>query len=147
MAPPTILQHKSAFVTAQTLQLSQSLEPSPAWRNAHARSEGSLPDKALDDALFRLNHALQQHAKRVYASPASRHVAEQIEALFLEQGRPAASEDEDEDEAAGSSTGVLTLGADLSMSILRAALCRPLPPFLRRHFALTRRLFQRATKP
>ena len=53
----------------------------------------------MDDALYRLNHALQQHARRVYAPQATRHVAEQIEALYLEAGeRALRSREEDEDE-------------------------------------------------
>ncbi|KAI1204285.1 kinetochore Sim4 complex subunit Fta4 [Annulohypoxylon truncatum] len=90
MAPPTILAHKSSFLTAQTLQLSQSLAPSAAWRAANAQAaEGSLPDRLVDEALYRANHALLQHARRVYAPQASRHVAEQIEALYLEAAEKA----------------------------------------------------------
>ncbi|KAK6223258.1 hypothetical protein LQW54_000375 [Pestalotiopsis sp. IQ-011] len=89
MAPPTILAHKSAFLAAQTLHLSQSLAPSTTWRNAHAdndddeNSGGSIPQRAVDDALFRLNQNLQQHARRVYPPAATRQVAEQIDSLFL----------------------------------------------------------------
>ncbi|KAK7995463.1 hypothetical protein PG990_014236 [Apiospora arundinis] len=96
MAPPTILAHKSAFLTAQTLRLSQNLAPSGAWRNhvfnqeedAAEQEDGQraavVTEKAVDDALYRLNHALQQHARRVYAPQATRHVAEQIDQLFLD---------------------------------------------------------------
>ncbi|KAL7623539.1 hypothetical protein AAE478_007222 [Parahypoxylon ruwenzoriense] len=94
MAPPTILAHKSSFLTAQTLQLSQALAPSAAWRASNSHSQPShdgeaaegdkLPDRAVDEALYRVNHALQQHARRVYAPQASRHVAEQIEMLYHE---------------------------------------------------------------
>ncbi|KAK6836761.1 hypothetical protein PG987_007256 [Apiospora arundinis] len=96
MAPPTILAHKSAFLTAQTLRLSQNLAPSGAWRNhvfnqeedAAEQEDGQraavVTEKAADDALYRLNHALQQHARRVYAPQATRHVAEQIDQLFLD---------------------------------------------------------------
>ncbi|KAK7993425.1 polyketide synthase [Apiospora arundinis] len=95
MAPPTILAHKSAFLTAQTLRLSQNLAPSGAWRNHVFNQEEDaeqedgqraavVTEKAVDDALYRLNHALQQHARRVYAPQATRHVAEQIDQLFLD---------------------------------------------------------------
>ncbi|KAI2602542.1 kinetochore Sim4 complex subunit Fta4 [Hypoxylon sp. NC1633] len=90
MAPPTILAHKSSFLTAQTLQLSQALAPSAIWRDSNARSGASaLSNRVVDDALYRANHALQQHARRVYAPQASRHVAEQIEALYLEAAEKA----------------------------------------------------------
>ncbi|KAI2618280.1 kinetochore Sim4 complex subunit Fta4 [Hypomontagnella submonticulosa] len=91
MAPPTILAHKSSFLTAQTLQLSQALAPSPAWRASNsAAAEGSgLSDKVVDEVLYRANHTLQQHARRVYAPQASRHVAEQIERLYLEAAEKA----------------------------------------------------------
>ena len=91
MAPPTILAHKSAFLAAQTLHLSQSLAPSTTWHNAHhadnddenAPGGGNIPQRAVDDALFRLNQNLQQHARRVYPPAATRQVAEQIDSLFL----------------------------------------------------------------
>ncbi|KAI2467960.1 kinetochore Sim4 complex subunit Fta4 [Annulohypoxylon bovei var. microspora] len=90
MAPPTILAHKSSFLTAQTLQLSQSLAPSAAWRASNSQvAEGGLPDRLVDEVLYRANHALLQHARRVYAPQASRHVAEQIEALYLEAAEKA----------------------------------------------------------
>ncbi|OTA90399.1 hypothetical protein M434DRAFT_398027 [Hypoxylon sp. CO27-5] len=90
MAPPTILAHKSSFLTAQTLQLSQALAPSAAWRTSNSSSaEGGLSDRVVDEVLYRANHTLQQHARRVYAPQASRHVAEQIEALYLEAAEKA----------------------------------------------------------
>lgn len=103
MAPtePTILTLKQNFLAAQTRLLSQPLQPSRAWQrgNENAISGGDddeddvtrtrdqrLPERAVDDALFRLNHTLQQHARRVYAPQATRHVAEQIEGLYLAFG-------------------------------------------------------------
>ncbi|KAI1809545.1 kinetochore Sim4 complex subunit Fta4 [Poronia punctata] len=82
MAPPTIIAHKSTFINTQTLHLSQPLEPSAAWRAANEAAEDGLSDRRIDDVLYRLNHILTQHARRVYAPQASRHVAEQIEGLF-----------------------------------------------------------------
>ncbi|KAI1116316.1 kinetochore Sim4 complex subunit Fta4 [Nemania sp. NC0429] len=82
MAPPTIIAHKSTFLTTQTLRLSQALAPSATWRAANGAAEDGLPPRAVDDAIYRLNHALTQHARRVYAPQASRHVAEQIDVLF-----------------------------------------------------------------
>lgn len=90
MAPPTILAHKSSFLTAQTLQLSQALSPSATWKESNSRSaEGGLSERVVDEVLYRANHTLQQHARRVYAPQASRHVAEQIEALYLEAAEKA----------------------------------------------------------
>lgn len=112
MAPtdPTILTLKQNFLTTQTRLLSQPLQPSRAWRRANEAAGGGgggggggdddennnsgnsngnnqrLTEKAVDDALFRLNHTLLQHARRVYAPQATRHVAEQIEGLYLAFG-------------------------------------------------------------
>ncbi|KAI1136250.1 kinetochore Sim4 complex subunit Fta4 [Hypoxylon sp. FL0543] len=130
MAPPTILAHKSSFLTAQTLQLSQSLAPSAAWRASNSSAaEGGLSDRVVDEVIYRANHALQQHARRVYAPQASRHVAEQIEALYLEAaekavrgdgGRGAGGNDEEDGEGATASkrgdeeARFLRVGADFA---------------------------------
>ncbi|RYP03723.1 hypothetical protein DL764_004947 [Monosporascus ibericus] len=123
MPPPTILAHKTDFLNAQTLQLSQALTPSNAWRRASNKRRAAvrsgdkgnendsatpLSEKAVDDALYRLNHALLQHSRRVYAPQATRHVAEQIEALYLEAGERGvrAGDDEDEDEDADGHVGM-----------------------------------------
>ncbi|KAI0394062.1 kinetochore Sim4 complex subunit Fta4 [Xylariaceae sp. FL0594] len=82
MAPPTIIAHKSTFISTQTLHLSQPLEPSAAWRRNNENEGSGLPARAVEDAIYRLNHVLAQHARRAYAPQASRHVAEQIEGLF-----------------------------------------------------------------
>lgn len=101
MAPttPTILALKQNFLTAQTRLLSQPLQPSRAWRRgneaaADDENDQRLSERAVDDALFRLNHTLQQHAKRVYAPQATRHVAEQIEGLYLAIGERRVGEQE-----------------------------------------------------
>lgn len=86
---PTILSLKQNFLTTQTRLLSQAPEPSRAWRrrNTDNSADGGLvPEKALNDALYRLNHTIQQHARRVYAPQATRHVAEQIDRLYLNVG-------------------------------------------------------------
>lgn len=100
MAPPapTIPTLKQNFLTNQTRLLSQPLQPSRPWRRANDdpannnnNNDAALPEKALDDALFRLNHTLKQHARRVYAPQATRHVAEQIDKLYLSSGGGAGS--------------------------------------------------------
>ncbi|KAK4177865.1 kinetochore Sim4 complex subunit Fta4, partial [Triangularia setosa] len=77
-APPTIITLKTNFLTSQTRALSNPLHPTRAWQNAN----DELPEKQLNDALSKLNHWIQQHSKRVYAPQATRHVAEQIDALY-----------------------------------------------------------------
>lgn len=106
--PPTILSLKGSFLANQTRQLSQPLSPSRPWRSANAAAADGIPEKALDDALFRLNHALQQHARRVYAPQATRHVAEQIDQLYWNAGDRAAAE------AAGGAAEGLDAGLDPS---------------------------------
>ena len=124
MPPPTILAHKTDFLTSQTLQLSRPLWPSNVWRASNNTSNNNsdrgadesnveentappLSEKAIDDALYRLNHALQQHARRVYAPQATRHVAEQIEALYLEAGERALRGRDDDEEDTEDLDGVL----------------------------------------
>ncbi|ETS84657.1 hypothetical protein PFICI_02682 [Pestalotiopsis fici W106-1] len=126
MAPPTILAHKSAFLTVQTLHLSQSLAPSTAWRNrAHndhnndaegASNTNSIPQRAIDDALFRLNQNLQQHVRRVYPPQATRQVAEQIDSLFLGVGEDDGGDDarDGDEERALAELDELREGIDLT---------------------------------
>ncbi|KAI1366142.1 kinetochore Sim4 complex subunit Fta4 [Xylaria arbuscula] len=115
---PTIIAHKSAFLAAQTLHLSQALAPSATWRasNERAKEDGQLSARAVDDAIYRLNHTLTQHARRVYAPQASRYLAEQIEGLFYEEAdRALKGDDEDEgSENAGVERQRLSLGADFT---------------------------------
>jgi hypothetical protein len=86
MAPPTVLSLKTDFLAQQTRLLSQPLNPSRAWRRANSTSDDGVSEKAVENALFHLNHALQQHCRRVYAPQASRHVAEQIDQLYWNAG-------------------------------------------------------------
>jgi hypothetical protein len=94
--PPTILTIKQSFLATQTRLLSQPLAPSRPWQRSNAAAaEGEenedengsahrrrpLPAQAVDDALFRLNHALLQHARRTHPPQATRHVAEQLDRL------------------------------------------------------------------
>ncbi|KAI1098472.1 kinetochore Sim4 complex subunit Fta4 [Jackrogersella minutella] len=135
MAPPTILAHKSSFLTAQTLQLSQSLAPSASWRTSNpASAEGGLSDRLVDEVLYRANHTLLQHARRVYAPQASRHVAEQIEVLYLEAAEKAVrgdngsgGGDEEEGSEGGRAKGdeearFLRVGADFASDDVIATL-------------------------
>ncbi|KAB5554896.1 kinetochore complex Fta4 of Sim4 subunit, or CENP-50-domain-containing protein [Coniochaeta sp. 2T2.1] len=80
--PQTVLAQKSNFLILQTRLLSQPIAPSRSWRRANDEADDGLAEKAVDDALFRLNHLLQQHSRRVHAPQATRHVAEQIDRLY-----------------------------------------------------------------
>jgi len=117
---PTVVFLKQSFLNAQTRLLSQPLAPSRAWRNANSNGEDNaspLPDKAIDDALFKLNNRLQQHARRVYPPQATRHVAEQIDALYWNAAEAATRGGED-DEGGDLDEGIeksLRKGADFGM--------------------------------
>lgn len=108
MAPPTIISLKAGFLANQTRLLSQPLNPSRAWRNANEAAEDGIPEKQLDDVLFRLNHALQQHSRRVYAPQATRHVSEQIDQLYWNAGERVAEATRE------ASAEGLNVGLDLS---------------------------------
>lgn len=120
MAPatPSILTLKQNFLTAQTRLLSQPLQPSRAWRRSNEAADNEennprLSEKAVDDALFRLNHTLQQHTRRVYPPQATRHIAEQIDQLYLATGERRVHEDDDGDDGEDAWTLV---GADFGES-------------------------------
>lgn len=107
MAPPapTILTLKQNFITTQTRLLSQPLQPSRAWRRsneaaANDEDSAAVSERAVDDALFRLNHTLQQHSRRVYVAQATRQIAEQVDKLYLSFGERhhAAVGDDDADD-------------------------------------------------
>ncbi|KAL8393229.1 hypothetical protein RB595_003138 [Gaeumannomyces hyphopodioides] len=126
-APPTIQALKQDFIAEQTRLLSQPLAPSRAWSKANSAAAAAaagtapLPQKAVDDALARFNHRLQQHSARVYSPPATRHVAEQLEQLYLaaerDDGAPRAGGDGDDGGDAS-----LTLSADFADAQTIAAL-------------------------
>ena len=90
--PPTVLSLKQDFITAQVRVLSAPLRPSRAWRRANhdsAASGGRLSDAVVDEALVHANNTLKQHNQRAYAPQATRHVAEQIDALYYNAGERA----------------------------------------------------------
>lgn len=133
MAPPapTILTLKQNFITTQTRLLSQPLQPSRAWRRANEAAAANdedaaaVSERAVDDALFRLNHTLQQHSRRVYATQATRQVAEQVDKLYMSAGErhaAAAAADDDDDDA--DEDGWRNVGADYA----DAGVISSLPP-------------------
>jgi hypothetical protein len=112
-APPTVVSLKQDFLSAQTRQLSQPLSPSRAWLAANDEdNEQGIPDKAIEDALFKLNQQLQQHSRRVYAPQATRHVAEQIDQLYWNSALAANDDDSNNQDGLATLEG-LTIGADL----------------------------------
>ena len=82
MPPPTIISAKQAFLNSQTRLLSKPLAPSRQWNRTNSGTHARLPDGAVDDALSWLNHSLHQHCTRVYAPPATRQIAEHIDAAY-----------------------------------------------------------------
>ena len=119
-APPTVVSLKQTFLTTQTRQLSQPLAPTRAWHSTNPNNTNNttaedqpLPEKALADALFKLNHRLRQHVRRVYAPQATRHVAEQIDQLYWNAAEAATSHDHDDNNSDTDAAEALTLGADL----------------------------------
>lgn len=117
--PPTVVSLKQSFLTTQTRLLSQPLTPTRAWRTSNSDDPSvALPEKAIDDALFKLNHHLQQHARRVYAPQATRHVAEQIDQLYWNAAEAATQGDrgylDGDEDGDGEGLGV-SLSADLGM--------------------------------
>ena len=90
-----------------------------------------MSEKAVDDALFRLNHTLQQHARRVYAPQATRHVAEQIDKLYLSAGeRRPGDGDGDEGDGEGDGGDEAALGAwrNLGADHADATVIASMPP-------------------
>lgn len=132
MAPPapTILTLKQNFITTQTRLLSQPLQPSRAWRRANeaaaANDEDSVAvsERAVDDALFRLNHTLQQHSRRVYVAQATRQIAEQVDKLYLSFGERHAAGDDDENDDDDDDDAWRNVGADYA----DAGVISSLPP-------------------
>lgn len=78
----TIPAAKQAFLNSQTTLLAQPLAPSRAWTAANDASDDPLPERAVSDALFHLNHKIQQHCRRVYAPQATRNISEQINHVY-----------------------------------------------------------------
>ncbi|KAH7121936.1 putative kinetochore protein fta4, partial [Dactylonectria estremocensis] len=84
---PTVPALKQSFLSIQTTLLAQPLAPSRAWQAANDASDSPLPPRAVDDALFALNHAIQRHCRRVYAPQASRHIAEQVNDVYTQEAQ------------------------------------------------------------
>ena len=81
--PPTISALKIGFLTAQANLLTQPLAPSLAWRASNDASEKRIPDREIEAHLADLNQTVAQHGRRLYAPQAIRHVAEQVNAVYL----------------------------------------------------------------
>lgn len=110
-AAPTIPALKQTFINTQTSLLAQPLAPSRNWTAANDASDEAIPDRVLQDALFALNHNIQQHCRRVYAPQASRNVAEQINSVYNKDAERRVGGDGDLD-------GGIGRELDLSMRLL-----------------------------
>lgn len=82
----TIIDLKSSFLRAQIFALSQPLQPSREWQDSVSEEDNTLRQRAIDEALFKLNTILKQHNKISYPPQAQRHVAEQIDQLYWAAG-------------------------------------------------------------
>ncbi|KAJ6786932.1 hypothetical protein PWT90_00074 [Aphanocladium album] len=82
---PTIPARKQGFLTAQTTLLSQPIAPSRDWRATNDASDTPIPDRLVDDAIFKLNRAIEEQCRRAYAPQASRILAEQISTIYIKQ--------------------------------------------------------------
>ncbi|KAH8808023.1 kinetochore Sim4 complex subunit Fta4 [Xylogone sp. PMI_703] len=90
-AAPTIIDLKIAFLRSQIHLLSRPLQPSAEWtasNDAHNQEETStvLRQRAIDEAIYKLNRLLKEHNKLSYGPQATRHVAEQIDRLYWSAG-------------------------------------------------------------
>ncbi|CZR53019.1 uncharacterized protein PAC_02897 [Phialocephala subalpina] len=84
---PTIIDLKTSFLRAQILSLSQPLRPSTTFVETNISSEeNALRQKAIDEALYKLNGQLKKHNKLSYGPQAQRHVAEQVDRLYWNAG-------------------------------------------------------------
>lgn len=95
-APPTVRTRKLLFINSQTTLLSHPLlSPSHSWvtaNNGAARASADthgvhIPQRVVEDVLGALKLLLAKHCRRAYPPQASRNVAEQIESLFMREGR------------------------------------------------------------
>jgi hypothetical protein len=82
---PTIIDLKISFLRTQILALSQPLRPSSTFTSI-STEENTLRQKAIDDALLKLNGLLKKHNKLAYGPQATRHVAEQVDRLYWNSG-------------------------------------------------------------
>ncbi|TVY31531.1 hypothetical protein LSUB1_G008967, partial [Lachnellula subtilissima] len=82
---PTIIDLKTSFLRTQIQTLSQPLRPSSSPLQ-ETEENAPLRQRAIDDALLKLNAQLKKHNKLAYGPQAMRHVAEQIDRLYWNAG-------------------------------------------------------------
>ena len=106
----TVPEAKTAFLRQQIRLLSAILQPSSSWRDSAPplpTEASSLSDKAVEEAVGKVNAKIKQHNRMVYSDEATRHVAEQIDILYWGAVSKAAGDGEAEDRVA------VEKGADL----------------------------------
>ncbi|TVY35784.1 hypothetical protein LOCC1_G007990, partial [Lachnellula occidentalis] len=84
---PTITDIKTSFLRTQMITLSQPLRPSSSPLPV-PETDGIAPlrQRAIDDALLKLNAQLKKHNKLAYGPQAMRHVGEQVDRLYWNAG-------------------------------------------------------------
>ncbi|CAG8949278.1 hypothetical protein HYFRA_00004903 [Hymenoscyphus fraxineus] len=80
--PPSIPHLKTTFLRTQITTLSTPLRPSSTFLTNNTTKDTPLPQRAIDDAVQKLNILLRKHNKLAYGPQATRHVAEQIDRLY-----------------------------------------------------------------
>jgi hypothetical protein len=84
---PTIIDLKLQFLNSQILALSSPLSPSDTFLDSNSSAEeDALRQKAIDEALHKLNGLLKKHNRLAYGPQAKRHVAEQVDRLYWVAG-------------------------------------------------------------
>jgi hypothetical protein len=84
---PTIIDLKLQFLNSQILALSNPLSPSSTFLDSNSSTEeNTLRQKAIDEALHKLNGLLKKHNRLAYGPQAKRHVAEQVDRLYWVAG-------------------------------------------------------------
>ncbi len=109
MAAPTVISRKQTFIASQTRLLEKPLEPSREWQATNTDAEESLSERLLAEVFYKMNNKLQQHERRVHPQQATRHVAEQINALYWIAAERIVGRDDNGEEVPES----LTVFADL----------------------------------
>ncbi|TGZ84898.1 hypothetical protein EX30DRAFT_325767 [Ascodesmis nigricans] len=95
----SIYDIKSEFLFSQSRALSQFPDPPKDWlKDVEETEHGDLSDNVLNQALYKLSVIGKKHANLVYNAQTSRHIAEQLDALYRDtiegfEGAPARDEE------------------------------------------------------
>jgi len=82
-AQPTLFTIKKSFLASQIRLLSVDPTPPPNWQDdIPAGPGGDLSQRAIDQALTKVNLVARKYNRSVYSSQTVKRVAEQIEAIY-----------------------------------------------------------------